>query len=55
MNEEQLSGGEERMIRAFLTYNQRQLKKLEENGGDITLISKLKENIKLYQKQLEEL
>lgn len=55
VNEEQLSSGEKRMINTFLLYNQKQLKKLEENNGDIILINKVKDNIQLYIKQLKEL
>lgn len=55
MNSEQLSSGEERMIKTFITYNERQLKKLEENDGDIVLINKIKDNIKLYKEQLSKL
>jgi hypothetical protein len=52
MNEAQLSSGENRMIKAFLTYNEKQLKRLEENNGDIELINKIKSNIDQYKKQL---
>ena len=53
MNEEQLSSGELRMIKALLKYNQKQLTELEDGTGDVNLINKIKSNIKLYEKQLE--
>lgn len=55
MNKKQISSGEERIIRTFLKFNEKQLNELLENDGDITLIKKKKRNIKLYEQQLEEL
>jgi len=55
MNEEQLSSGELRIKRTFLAYEKKRLAKLDESVDDITLINKIKGNIKLYEKQIEEL
>ena len=54
MNKEQLSSGKERITRALLKYNKKQLSKLIESNSDVVLIDKLKSNIELYKKQLGE-
>lgn len=55
MNEEQLSGGELRMKKKFLEFENKRLSKLDENVDDINLINKIKNNIKLYELQIKEL
>lgn len=55
VNKDQLDSGELRMAKAFLTYEQKKLSKLDENIDDINLIKKIKNNIKLYEKQIKEL
>ncbi len=55
MNKEQLGNGKERIIKSSIAYNEKQLKELEKNNGDIDLINKKKRNIELYKKQLKEL
>ena len=55
MNQEELGNGDKRIIMVLLAYNEKQLKELEENDGDIDLINRKKKNIKLYIEQLKEL
>ena len=51
MSKKQLSSGELRIKKLFLEYEKKRLSELD----DINLINKIKSNIKLYEKQLEEL
>jgi hypothetical protein len=55
LNTEELGNGDERMLRAFIRHNEKLIKKLKEDDGDIKLINKYRENIKIHEKQLEEL
>jgi len=56
LNKEELGNGEIRMTRAFLEYNERQLRELEDSDcPDIILINKYKSNIKYYEKKLKKL
>lgn len=55
MSKKQLSSGELRIKKLFLEYEKKRLSELDESKDDINLINKIKSNIKLYEKQLEEL
>ena len=55
MNQDELGSGDKRITMVLLAYNEKQLKELEENDGDIDLINRKKKNIKLYREQLKEL
>ena len=43
------------MVKAFITYEKKRLSKLDEAVDDINLINKIKNNIKLYEKQIKKL
>lgn len=53
MNEEELNSGEERILKKFLDYNEKQLEKLLKNNGDVEIIKMKENNIKLYNNQLK--
>jgi hypothetical protein len=55
MSKKQLSSGELRIKKLFLEYEKKRLSELDESKDNINLINKIKSNIKLYEKQLEEL
>jgi len=46
---------DKQIIRKKITYNEKQIKKLEDNSGDIALIHKYRENIELYENELKKM
>ena len=54
MSKKQLSSGELRIKKLFLEYEKKRLSELDESKDDINLINKIKSNIKLYEKQINE-
>lgn len=54
MSKKQLSDRELKVKKMFLAYEKERLSQLDESKDDISLINKIKNNIKLYENQISE-